>query len=93
MKKGQKNIAEATGNLLALKNVPTRMVRGIKLEENKKSFTPDLMLEAYTEGRWTLYDLKTGKKACRKISWSFSAAEIPCWTSKEATTRWSNIRF
>ena len=62
MKKGQKNIAEATGNLLALKNVPTRMVRGIKLEENKKSFTPDLMLEAYTEGRWTLYDLKTGKK-------------------------------
>lgn len=62
MKKGQKDIAEATGNLLALRNVPTRMVRGIKLEENKKSFTPDLMLEAYTEGRWTLYDLKTGKK-------------------------------
>ena len=62
MKKSQKDIAEAITNLLALKNVPTRMVRGIKLEENKKSFTPDLMIEAYTEGRWTLYDLKTGKK-------------------------------
>ena len=62
MKKKQKDIAEATMNLLALKNVPTRLVRGIKLEENKKSFTPDLMIEAYTEGRWTLYNLKTGKK-------------------------------
>lgn len=62
MKKMQKDIAEATSNLLALKNIPTRIVRGIKLEENKTSFTPDLMIEAYTEGRWTLYNLKTGKK-------------------------------
>lgn len=62
MKKSQKDVAEATANLLALKNIPTRIVRGIKLEENKKSFTPDLMIEAYIEGRWTLYNLKTGKK-------------------------------
>lgn len=62
MKKSQKEMAEATVSLLALQNIPTRIVRGIKLEENKKSFTPDLMLEAYTEGRWTLYNLQTGKK-------------------------------
>lgn len=62
MKKNQKDMAEATSHLLALKNIPTRIVRGIKLEENKKSFTPDLMIEAYMEGRWTLYNIKTGKK-------------------------------
>ena len=47
MKKGQKDIAEATGNLLALRNVPTRMVRGIKLEENKKSFSFDIRYNRY----------------------------------------------
>ena len=45
------------------------------------------MLEAYTEGRWTLYDLKTGKEGLPENFVVISAAEIPCWTSKAATTR------
>lgn len=62
MKKSQKEITEAVSSLLALKNIPTRTARGIKLEEDKKSFTPDLMLEAYMNGRWILYNIQTGKK-------------------------------
>lgn len=61
MKKSQKDVAEAVKTLLALKGVPARIARGIKLEENKKATSPDLMIEAYTEGKWRLYNLKTAE--------------------------------
>ncbi len=57
-----KEMAQTLVDLLALNAVPARVVRGIKLEENKKTFTPDVMLEAYTKGKWTVYNIETGDK-------------------------------
>lgn len=57
IKKSNKDIAEATKTLLALKKIPSRISRGIKLIENKKSFSADLMLEAYTDGKWKTYNI------------------------------------
>lgn len=62
IKKTQKDMIDAMRNLLAMKDIPTRVARGIQLKENKKSLTPDLMLEAYVNGRWRIYDIKTAKK-------------------------------
>ena len=58
----QKATAQAVIDLLALKDISARMVRGIKLAEGKKSFVPDIMLEAYSDGMWKVYNLENGKK-------------------------------
>ena len=62
IKTSQQQMVEIISELLALKNIPSRPARGIKLEESKKALVPDLMLEAYIDGRWKIYDIKTGKK-------------------------------
>ena len=62
LKKTQAEMAAQLRDLLAIKGIPTRIVRGFKLEENKKSFNPDLMLEAYIDNQWKVYDIKTGDK-------------------------------
>lgn len=62
LKKSPKDVAEAVRTVLALKGIPTRLAYGVKLVENKKSLSPDLMLEAYSEGKWKIYNLQTGQK-------------------------------
>ena len=62
MKKTPKTVAEAVRTILALKGVPTRLAYGIRLKENKTALSPDLMLEAYTSGKWKIYNLKNGKQ-------------------------------
>jgi gonadoliberin III-related protein len=62
MKKTPKAVAEAVRTILALKGVPTRLAYGVKLQENKKALSPDLMLEAYISGKWKIYSLKNGKQ-------------------------------
>lgn len=62
MKKTQRDVADAVRTILAVKGIPTRLAYGIKLEENKKSMSPDLMLEAYTAGKWKVYNLQTAQK-------------------------------
>ncbi|MBR6664011.1 MAG: UUP1 family membrane protein, partial [Alphaproteobacteria bacterium] len=62
IKNTQQQMVEIISELLALKQIPSRPARGLKLEESKKSVTPDLMLEAYTKGVWKIYNIKTGKK-------------------------------
>lgn len=62
IKKSNKDIAEATKTLLALKGIPSRISRGIKLVENKKSFSADLMIEAYTNGKWRTYNVHDASK-------------------------------
>jgi hypothetical protein len=52
--------AEFIVDFLALKNIPARLVRGVRLEEGKKAAMPDLMLEAHDGYKWRLYDLRTG---------------------------------
>lgn len=62
IKKSPQDMINAIQLLLNLKGIPNRTVRGIRLQENKKSFTADYMLEAYIDGVWKLYDINTGKK-------------------------------
>lgn len=61
-KKSQHDVLETIKIALSYLGVPNRGVRGVFLEEDKKAFTPDYMLEAYVNGVWKLYDIKTGKK-------------------------------
>lgn len=62
VKTTQKIMVEIISDLLALKKIPSQIARGFKLQESKKSLSPDLMIEAYTNGSWRIYDIKTGKK-------------------------------
>ena len=48
-------------DLLSIKGIASRTARGLRLEEGQK-ITPDLMLEAYINGAWRLYDPLTGKQ-------------------------------
>ncbi|MBE6467762.1 MAG: hypothetical protein E7004_04135 [Alphaproteobacteria bacterium] len=57
----QKTALEFMSNILSLEDIPTRIARGIKLEEGQ-TVNPDLMLEAYINGAWWLYNPKTGKQ-------------------------------
>ncbi len=56
-----KEFAEKVIQVLAYKRIPARIARTIKLEEGRKTEKPDIMLEAYYDGHWTLYDLNTAK--------------------------------
>ena len=62
IKNTQSVMIEIISQLLALEKIPSRAARGFKLEESKKSLSPDLMLEAYVNGSWRVYDIKTAKK-------------------------------
>jgi len=61
LKHTKKEFAEKVIQILAYKRVPSRIVRAIKLLEGKKTEKPDIMLEAYIDKEWKLYDLETGK--------------------------------
>lgn len=54
-----KDFAEKAINILAYKRIPARIARALKLEESKKTEKPDILLEAYIDDKWTLYDLNT----------------------------------
>lgn len=56
-----KEFAERLIQILAYKRIPARIVRAIKLEEGKKTEKPGIMLEAYRDNKWTLYDLNTAQ--------------------------------
>ncbi len=56
-----KEFAEKVIQVLAYKRIPARIARTIKLEEGRKTEKPDIMLEAYYDGHWVLYDLNTAK--------------------------------
>ncbi len=56
-----KEFAEKIIQILAYKRIPARIARAVKLEEGKKTEKPDVMLEAYINNKWTLYDLNTAK--------------------------------
>ena len=60
--RNQKEMAEAVTSMLSFKSIPNRLIRGVKLEEEKKPSSPDLMLEAYVNDSWRIYDLTTAKK-------------------------------
>lgn len=66
IKMTQKQRAEKMMELLAVKSIPSRLARGVRLEEGKQAAEADLMLEAYDGNKWMLYDLNTGKQGLPK---------------------------
>ena len=52
---------EMMQELLAIRGISTRTARGLKLEEGQK-VTPDLMMEAYVDGAWRIYDPVTAEQ-------------------------------
>ena len=54
-------LAEKVIYLLSYKGIAARIVRGVKLNEKKHLSSADLMLEAYENGKWMIYNLKTGE--------------------------------
>ena len=52
---------EIMQDFLAISGISTRIARGLKLEEGQK-INPDLMLEAYIDNAWRLYDPLTAKR-------------------------------
>ncbi len=64
VQKDSKVMAEAIQSLLLLKGIPTRISRGIKLAESKKSFKPDIMIETYQKSnqKWYTYNITTAQR-------------------------------
>ena len=65
----QKNpqiMAEKIIFLLNAKNIPARVVRGVKLSEKKRATGADLTVEAYEGSKWKIYDINTGKSGLPK---------------------------
>lgn len=60
-KKTPRQMAQLIRKLLALKNIPSRLVWGIELSDKKKSFEADIMIEVLTNNKWTLYNINTGQ--------------------------------
>lgn len=65
-RKSAKNTALMLKDILALQGIPTRLAWGIKLSEDKKSFSADVMLEAYLKDKWDIYDITTAQKGIPK---------------------------
>jgi len=59
-------VYELTTRLLALEKIPTRISRGIRLAEERYFQKADFILEAYINGAWNGYDIKTGNKGVPK---------------------------
>jgi len=61
LKHTAKEFAEKLIQILAYKRIPARIARAVKLEEGKKTEKPGIMIEAYVDDSWKLYDLNTAK--------------------------------
>lgn len=61
IKKNQRVMADLIVNMLAYKNIPAHIIRGVRLNERKKATPADLMLEVYESGKWLVYDITTAK--------------------------------
>lgn len=83
--------AEYISELLALKQIPTRLVRGVKLIEGKKASSADLMLEAYQKGAWHLYNLRTAIEGLPKNFVVFQRGDVSLFDVEGGTN--SQIRF
>lgn len=69
-------LAEKIIYLLSYKNIASRIIRGVKLNERKKLSSADLMLEVYEGDKWVVYDIKTGEIGMPKDFVAFQRGEI-----------------
>ena len=60
LKVDQKMLFDITKSLLALENIPVNMLQGLKLMEGKSMQKPDLLLEAFVNNEWKVYNLENG---------------------------------
>ncbi len=56
-----REVVENIAMLLKYQQIPAEIIQGIKLEESKISIKPDLMLQAYINGRWMIFNTTTGE--------------------------------
>lgn len=67
-KKDAFELTEIIQNLLALEKIPSRLIRGVQLEEGRKTSIPDVMIEVYhaKENRWQIYHIHSGETGLPK---------------------------
>lgn len=65
-RKTPKDTALVVRRLLAIEKIPARLVRGIKLAEEKKTFSADILLEVFENGKWEVYNIESGKPGIPK---------------------------
>ena len=75
-KAGLKERASIVIELLALRGISARIVRGVYLDDEKTNMPADLMIEAYSSGKWRLYDLKTGLEGMPKNFVAFQRGDF-----------------
>ncbi len=66
VKKTQKIMADKIIQLLAVKGIAARIVRGVKLNEKRRGVPADLMLEVYEKNKWVIYNIETGESGLPK---------------------------
>ncbi len=65
-RKSAKNTATIIKDILSFQEIPARLAWGVKLSEDKKSFSADVMLEAYLKNKWEVYNIETAEKGIPK---------------------------
>lgn len=83
--------AEYISDLLAIKNIPTRLVRGVKLVEGKKAAKADLMMEAFDGKNWRLFNLRTAAEGLPEDFIIFQRGDVSLFDVEGGTN--SQIRF
>lgn len=58
----QEDIASTIRDILATEKIPSKIVKGVRLEEGRKSLDPDLLIEAYIRNKWRIYNITNGKR-------------------------------
>lgn len=76
VKKSQRITADLIINMLAYKNISARIIRGVHLQERKKSTQADLMLEVNENGKWVVYNIETARIGIPENFLAFQRGEI-----------------
>ncbi len=92
-----KEKAEKIIELLTLQNIPARLIRGIMLEEGKKTFSPDVMIEVYNQEQkgWQVFDIQTAKEGAPLNFIAFqkgSASLFDVSGGKDSTIKYSVLK-
>ena len=92
-----KDKTERLIDLLALQNVSAQMIRGVKLEEGKKSLSADVMLSVYDDAEhvWKTYDVETGAQGLPENFIAFqrgNASLVDVTGGKDSSIRYSVLK-
>lgn len=65
--------------VLAGRNIPARVLRGILLDQKRYQQQPSVYLDVWYGDRWHIYRPNTGRLKLPVNFWSCSGATNPCW--------------